>query len=137
MTKGGHKYFEYAFPTSAKYDDESIPKLELTADSPAWDTSEVDFDLQRESHLDYRGQKVAAKNNCPYWIGDMGLWMAYANPGEESHWCLSRAPLQCVTADKSDDSLLGMALEATAQVSLMWTCMSTETYNMCIVHVGK
>ena len=30
--------FEYSLPSSVEYEDEYIPKLELTAKSPAWDS---------------------------------------------------------------------------------------------------
>ena len=67
----------------------------------------------------------------------MGSQMANDDHGEEPHWCLSWAPLQCVTAVESDDKFLGKALEATAQVSLVRTCTSPETYDVYNVHMGK
>ena len=46
-------YFEYIFHTSAEYKNADIPKLELTATSPAWNPLDDDYALQGESHLDY------------------------------------------------------------------------------------
>ena len=59
----------------------------------------------------------------------MGSRAANTDHGEEPHRSLCRAPPQCVTAVESDDELLGAALEAAAQVSLVRTCMSPEIYN--------
>jgi hypothetical protein len=44
--EGVVSYFEYSLPTSAEYEDEDIPHLELTAGSPAWDPYDDDFALQ-------------------------------------------------------------------------------------------
>jgi hypothetical protein len=35
--EGTVSYFEYSLPTSAKYENEEIPHLELMATSPDWD----------------------------------------------------------------------------------------------------
>ena len=51
---------EYTFPTSAEFQDEDIPHLELTAESPAWEPYDDDFALQEESHLDFRGHLISA-----------------------------------------------------------------------------
>ncbi len=41
--EGAISYFKYSLPTSAKYKNEEIPHVELTATSPAWDPSDKDF----------------------------------------------------------------------------------------------
>ncbi len=58
--EGVVNFFEYILPTSAKYEDDDIPHLELTAASPAWDPYDDDFALQEESHLDFRGHLISA-----------------------------------------------------------------------------
>ena len=49
----------------------------------------------------------------------------------------SSFPAQYDTADIHDDDNLGVALEANVQVSLVKTCLSPETYDVCNVHTGK
>ena len=58
--EGVVSYFEYTLPTSAEFEDENIPHLELTADGPAWEPYDDDFALQEESHLDFRGHLISA-----------------------------------------------------------------------------
>ncbi|KAL7475689.1 hypothetical protein ACHAW6_001600 [Cyclotella cf. meneghiniana] len=48
--EGVVSYFEYTLPTSAVYQDEDIPHLELTTESPAWEPYNDDFALQEETH---------------------------------------------------------------------------------------
>jgi hypothetical protein len=66
----------------------------------------------------------------------MGMRSANAIHEEEPHWKLSQVSLQCNAADMTDDDNLGVALEATVQVSLVCTCLSPETYDVCGVHAG-
>jgi hypothetical protein len=58
--EGVVSYFDYSLPTSAKYQNEEIHHLELTAMSPAWDPYDKDFASLEESHLDFRGQPNSA-----------------------------------------------------------------------------
>ena len=39
--EGFLSYFEYTLPTSAEYEDEDIPHLELTAESTAWEPMSI------------------------------------------------------------------------------------------------
>ena len=137
--EGVVSYFEYTLPTSAEYEDEDIPKLELTAASPAWNPSDDDYALQEESHLDYRGHLIAAaRTDGPCWDAGTGLQMlADATCTEEPTRGPSRASPQWLTADESDDDRLGVALGATVQVSLARTCLTTEAYDVCGIHTGK
>ena len=57
--EGVVSYFEYTLPTSAEYEDENIPHLELMADSPAWEPYDDDFALLEESHLNFRGNLIS------------------------------------------------------------------------------
>ena len=47
--EGVVSYFEYTLPTSAEYEDEDIPHLEVTPDSHAWESYNNDFALQEDS----------------------------------------------------------------------------------------
>ena len=58
--EGVVSYFEYSLPTSAEYEDDDIPHLELMAATPAWDPYDKDFASLEESHLDFRGQLISA-----------------------------------------------------------------------------
>jgi hypothetical protein len=49
--EGVVSYFEYALPTSAKYEDEDIPHLELTAAAPAWDPYDKYFAALKRAPL--------------------------------------------------------------------------------------
>jgi len=53
--EGVVSYFEYSLPTSAEFEDDDIPHLELTAVTLAWDPYDKDFASLEESHLDLRG----------------------------------------------------------------------------------
>jgi len=44
--EGVVSYFEYTLPTSAEFEDENIPHLELTAEGPAWEPYDDDYALQ-------------------------------------------------------------------------------------------
>ena len=132
-------YFEYTLPTSAEYENEDIPKLELTAASLAWNPSDDDYALQEESHLNYRGHLIAAaRTDGPCWNAGMRLqMMADATCAEEPRWSPSRASPEWLTVDEPSNDCLGVALCNTMQVSLAGTCLSTETYDMCGIHIGK
>ncbi len=94
--------------------------MELTAGSPAWDHYDNDFALQEESHLNFRGHLIsAARSDGPCWEAEHGDRIADANRKEEPDWKLSPVSLQYDTADVHNDDNLGMALEATLQVSLI------------------
>ena len=58
--EGVVSYFEYSLPTSAEYEDDDIPHLELMAATPAWDPYDKDFASLKESHLDFRRQMISA-----------------------------------------------------------------------------
>ena len=58
--EGVVSYFEYSLPTSAEYENEEIPHLELMAMSLAWDPCDKDFASLKESLLDFRGQLISA-----------------------------------------------------------------------------
>jgi hypothetical protein len=58
--EGVVSYFEYSLPTSAEYEDDDIPHLELTAATPAWNPYDKDFASLEESHLDFRGHLISA-----------------------------------------------------------------------------
>ncbi len=136
--EGVVSYFEYTLPTSAEFEDENIPHLELTAEGPAWEPYDDDFALQEESHLDFRGHLIsAARSDGPCWEAEQGDRLADANRKEEPHWKLSPVSLQYDTADIHDDDNLGVALEANVQMSLVKICLSPEMYNVCNVHTGK
>ena len=136
--EGVVSYFEYTLPTSAEFEDENIPHLELTAEGPAWEPYDDDFALQEESHLDFRGHLIsAARSDGPCREAEIGDRHADASREEEPHWKLSPVSLQYDTADIHDDDNLGVALEANVQVSLVKTCLSPETYDVCNVHTGK
>ncbi len=70
-------------------------------------------------------------------MAERGVRYANANHEEEPHWKLSPVSLPYNTADVHNDHSLGMALEATVQVSLVKTCLSREMYNVCNIHMGK
>jgi hypothetical protein len=131
-------YFEYALPTSAEYEDDDIPHLELTATAPAWDPYDKDFAALEESHLDFRGRFVsAAQCDGPHCMAEMGTLLADAVHGEEPHWKLSPVSLQYDAADVTDDDNLGAALDAACQVVLVRTSHTPESYDVCGVHSGK
>ena len=52
-------------------------------------------------------------------------------------WKLSPASLQYDAADVTDDVNLGVALKANCQVLLVRTHHTTESYDVCCVHLGK
>ena len=123
--EGTVSYFQYTLLTSAEYEDQDILHLELTAESPAWDPYNNDFAPQAESHLDFRGHLISAvRSDGPCWKAEIGTRSADADCREEPHWNLSSVSLQLKAADVHDDNNLGMALEATVQVSLVKTCLS-------------
>jgi hypothetical protein len=70
-------------------------------------------------------------------MSEMGLHPADVVCREEPHWKLSPVSLQYEAADITDDDNFGAALEATPQVMLVLTNLSTETYEVCRVHTGK
>ena len=52
QVEGVVSFFKHSLPTSAEYEDESIPHLELMATNPAWDPHDNDFtalEVGRES----------------------------------------------------------------------------------------
>ena len=67
----------------------------------------------------------------------MGTGTANALHKEEPHWKLSQVSLQHDAADVTDDDNFGVALEAGMQVSLVRTCLSPETHDVCNVYTGK
>jgi hypothetical protein len=114
-------YFEYSLPTSAKYENEEIPHLELMAASPAWDPYAKDFASLKESYLDSRGQLIsAARSDGPRCVAGMGTG-ADAACTKEPHWKPSPVSLHYDTADVTDDANFGTALKANCQVLLVWT----------------
>ena len=136
--EGVVSYFKYTLPTSAEYNDENIPHLELTAECPAWEPYNDDFPLQEESHLDFRRHLIsAARSDGPCCEAEQGDRYANMDCEEEPHWKLSPVSLQYNTAVVHDDDNLGVALEASVQVSSVKTCLSPETYDVCNVHTGK
>ena len=64
--------------------------------------------------------------------------MRLVNAGHEdyTHWKLSQVSLQYITADVTDNNILDVALEAIVQVSLIRTCLSPETDDVCGVHMA-
>jgi hypothetical protein len=118
--EGTVSYFEYYLPTSAKFEDDDIPHLELRAVTPAWDHYDMDFVSLKESHHDFRGHLISAVlSDGPCWIAKMGTLPADAIGGGEPHWKLSPVVLQYVAADVTDNDNFGMALEAAHQVVLV------------------
>ena len=105
-------YFDYTLPTSAEYEDDDIPKPELTATGPAWNPLDDDYALQEESHLDYRGHLIAAaRTDGPCWNAALGLrLMADAACTEEPIRDPSRASPECLTVEESSNNCLGIAL---------------------------
>jgi hypothetical protein len=123
-------------PYLCRIEDE-IPHLELTTPSLAWDCYDEDFATQEESHINFRGHLISvARSDGSCWNTTMGTRSADAVCKEEPHWKLSQVFLQYDTADVTDADKLGVALEATVQVSLVCTCLSPETYDVCGVHMG-
>jgi hypothetical protein len=93
--EGVVSYFENSLPTSAEYEDDDIPHLELTAATLAWDPYDKDFASLEESRLDFRGQLIsAARSDGPRCLAGMGTRLADANGVEEPHWKLSPVSLQ-------------------------------------------
>ena len=93
--EGVVSYFKYTLPTSAEFEDEDIPHLELTAESPALEPYDDDFTLQEESHLNFRGHLTsAARSDGPCRTAEMGTRSAKAVCEEEPHWKLSQVSLQ-------------------------------------------
>jgi hypothetical protein len=136
--EGVVSYFEYALPTSAKFEDPEIPHLELKAKSPAWNPYDKDFAQLEESHLDWRGHVISvARIDGPHGMTEVGLHPANAICGEEPHWKLSPVSLQYEAADITDNDNFGAALKATRQVTLVRTNVLPETYDVCCVHTGK
>jgi hypothetical protein len=96
-------YFEYAIPTSAKFEDAEIPHLELTAESLACNPYDKDFVVLEESHLDCRGHFVSAERSYgPRRRAEMGLHLADVLCRQESHWKLSQVFLQYDAANVTD-----------------------------------
>ena len=57
---GVTSHFPVRKPTAAEWEDEEhYPRIELTADEPAWDPSAPDFGDQEDSMTDFRGQVIA------------------------------------------------------------------------------
>lgn len=59
----------------------------------------------------------------------MGIYSAYLMCGEEPSWELSQDSMQSVTADVTGNDNFGIAFENTAQMSLVHSCLSTDTYD--------
>jgi hypothetical protein len=57
--EGVVSHFEYSLPAFAEFEDETIPHLELTAPSLAWDPHDKDFAPQEERHLNFRGHLIS------------------------------------------------------------------------------
>jgi hypothetical protein len=93
--EGVVSYFEYTLPTSAEFEGNDIPHLELTAATPAWDPYDKDFASLEESHLDFRGHLISdAQSDGPHCVAGMGTPLADADGVEEPHWKLSPGSLQ-------------------------------------------
>ena len=136
--EGVVSYFEYSLPTSAEFEDNDIPHLELTAATLAWDPFDKDFASLEESHLDFRGHLIsAARSDGPHCFAGLGTHLADANGVEEPHWKLSPVSLQYAAADVTDNDNFGIALETNRPVLLVHTHHTPETYDVCGVHSCK
>ena len=94
--EGVVSYFEYTLPTSAEYEEDNIPNLELMAKNPAWNPNDNDFALHEEHHLDYKCQMVsAARSNGHCGSAEAGMWSADADHREEPHWCFANVAVFC------------------------------------------
>jgi hypothetical protein len=58
--EGVVSFFEYALPTSAEFEDESIPHLDLTAAYPAWNPYDKDSASLEASQHDFWGNLISA-----------------------------------------------------------------------------
>ena len=77
-----------------KFEDESIPHLEITAPSPAWDPYDEDLATQEDSHLNIRGHLISVpRSDGPSWNAEIGIRSANAFCEVELHWKLSQVSL--------------------------------------------
>jgi hypothetical protein len=67
----------------------------------------------------------------------MGRPLVDAVGGEEPCWKLSPVSLQYDAADVTGNDNFGLALEAAHHVVLVQTNHTSETYDVCGVHLGK
>jgi hypothetical protein len=56
LLRGVTSCFGVQTSTTAKFEDEDIPKIDMTYESPEWDPSNPDFAMQEASTMDLRGQ---------------------------------------------------------------------------------
>jgi len=56
ILKGVTSCFCVRRPTTIKFEDENIPKLDMTYESPEWDPSDTDWATQEASTIDSRGR---------------------------------------------------------------------------------
>ena len=55
ILKGVTSCFCVRRPTTTKFEDEDIPKLDMTSESPEWDPGDPDWAIQEASTMDSRG----------------------------------------------------------------------------------
>jgi hypothetical protein len=56
ILKGVTSCFCVRRPTTVKFEDEDIPKLDMTSESPEWDPNDPDWAIQEASTMDSRGR---------------------------------------------------------------------------------
>ena len=56
ILKGVTSCFCVRRPTTVEFEDEDIPKLDMTSESPEWDPSDPDWAIQEASTMDSRGR---------------------------------------------------------------------------------
>jgi hypothetical protein len=56
ILKGVTSCFCVRRPTTVKFEDEDIPKLDMTSESPEWDPGDPDWAIQEASTMDLRGR---------------------------------------------------------------------------------
>ena len=84
---GGTRYFKVKKPTKEEKEDNSIIKIELTAEAPWWDPSSSDYSQQEQCMFDYRGRFV----HCMLMMLQM-LWMTTIMP---QCWKVLSVPHPC------------------------------------------
>ena len=56
--KGFTSYFLSRKPWASKYEDESIPHIDMKIEAPVWDPSETIFAEQEDAMTDFRGEVI-------------------------------------------------------------------------------
>ena len=100
-------YFSVRKPTKAEWEDDSITKIELTADDTVWDPTSSEFSDQEAVTMNYRGEviKREATERVNFFINSVGT-------------CFD-------AADIKDDKHFGLALENEVSVSRVGVLNST------------